>query len=122
VRRQLLPQQARITALSLPGLTLRKNKDAGWDVTPERHLASDALQQFIETWQTAAAINVREADASTQGDHITLHLDGQEQPVELVVTSRKPELVLARPAFGIEYRMGDMATHLLEPGHPTDAP
>jgi len=120
VRRQLLPQQARITALSLPGLTLRKNKAAGWDVTPERHLASDALQQFIENWQTATAINVRETDAAPKGDPITLYLAGQQQPIELVVTSRKPELVLARPAFGIEYRMGDMAARLLEPGSAAD--
>ena len=122
VRRQILPQQARITALSLPGLTLRRNKTGGWDTTPERDLSSDTLQSFIETWQTATAINVRETEASPKGDPVTLHLAGQQQPIELVVTSRQPELVLARPAFGIEYRMGDMAARLLEPGPPADAP
>ncbi len=113
IRRQILPQQARITSLSLPDLKLERS-DSGWTVTPEHTVSADAVQQFIDNWQAASAINVRKADTSSDGEHITLQLAGQAQPVELIITSREPELVLARPAFGIEYRMGNIAARLLD--------
>ena len=121
IRRQLLPQQARISSLSLPGLELQRNK-SGWKLTPDRTIAADDLQQFIDNWQTASAINIRETDSLPEGERITLHLAEQDQPVELIITSREPELVLARPAYGIEYRMGNIAPLLLEPGSTTDTP
>ena len=121
VRRQLLPQQARIVSLSLPGLTLSRD-DSGWTLAPERTIAADDVQQFIDSWQAATAINVRETDTLPDGERITLHLADQDLPVELIITSREPELVLARPALGIEYRMGDIASRLLEPGSTTDTP
>jgi len=121
VRRQVLPQQARITAIALPGVTLQREK-SGWTLSPEQAVPADALQQFIDDWQTATAINVRETDPSPVGEYIRIHLAGQQQPVELVITSRKPELVLARPAFGIEYRMGNLASRLLSPGPANETP
>jgi hypothetical protein len=121
VRRKLLPQQARITSVSLPGLKLQRG-DSGWTVTPEPGVSADDVQQFIDNWQVATAINVREAGTPIEGERITLHLADQEQPVELIITSRKPELVLARPAFGLEYRMGDIASRLLELGSTAGQP
>jgi len=121
VRRKVLPQQARITALSLPGLTLRRG-ESGWEMTPERDVSADDLQRLIDSWQAATAINVRETDGSPQGERISIELAGQDQPVELVVTSREHDLVLARPALGIEYRMGDVASRLLELAPAPDAP
>ncbi|TCK17106.1 hypothetical protein DFR30_0326 [Thiogranum longum] len=114
VRRKILPQHTHITSLTLPGLTLEKG-DSGWLLSPTRDISGDDVQQFIDSWQAATAINVREADSQPQGERLTIRLAEQQQPVELVITSRKPELVLARPAFGIEYRMGDIAARLLEP-------
>ena len=121
VRRQLLPQQSRITALSLPGLMLRQD-ESGWTLTPERTIAADDIQQFIDSWQAATAINIRETDALQDGEHITLQLADQDKPVELIIVSREPELVLARPALGIEYRMGNIGSRLLEPDSTTDTP
>lgn len=121
VRRKILPQHAHITSLTLPDLRLEQG-DKGWTLTPPREISADDVQLFIENWEAATAINVREADSQSQGERILIHLAGQQQPVELLVTSREPELVLARPAFGIEYRMGNIASRLLEPAPANTAP
>ncbi len=121
VRRQLLPRQARITALELPGLRLQRG-DSGWETTPARELSGDDIQQFIDNWQSASAINVRPLDGTPEGERIRIELAGQTQAIELLVTARDNELVLARPALGIEYRMGNTAAQLLEPARPDAAP
>ncbi len=121
VRRKLLPQHAHISSLSLPDRELQQT-ESGWTVTPDPEITEDTLQQFIHGWENATAINVRETDPSPQGEAISIHLKGQTQAIALIVTAREPELVLARPALGIEYRMGDTASRLLDPGTITDAP
>lgn len=119
VRRKILPRHAHITSVTLPNLRLKQG-ETGWTLTPPREISADDVQQFIENWEAATAINIRETDSQSQGERILIHLAEQQQPVELVVASREPELVLARPAYGIEYRMGNIASHLLEPA-PTNA-
>ncbi len=121
VRRKILPQHTHITSLTLPGIKLEQG-DSGWTLTPQREISADDIQLFIESWEAATAINIREADSQPQGEHILIQLAGQQQPVELVITSRNPELVLARPAFGIEYRMGSIASRLLEPAPANTTP
>ncbi|VAW80110.1 hypothetical protein MNBD_GAMMA15-1412 [hydrothermal vent metagenome] len=121
VRRKLLPQRARISSLSLPGQDIHQT-ESGWAVTPDSEIEADILKQFIEHWEDATAINVRETEPSAVGETVFIHLVGQTKPIELVVIAREPELVLARPAFGIEYRMGDLATRLLEPSTTNDTP
>ncbi len=121
IRRKILPQHTHITSLSLPGVKLEQ-RETGWTLAPAREISADDVQQFIDNWQAATAINVREADNPPQGERISIRIAGQQQPVELVITSRKPELVLARPAFGIEYRMGDIASRMLDPVPPGPSP
>jgi len=119
IRRKLLPQHTHITSLSLPDQELRRT-ESGWALTPESDIAAPQLKKFIDDWENATAINVRETDPSPQGEAIFVHLADQKQPIKLIITAREPELVLARPAFGIEYRMGNIALRLLDPALTND--
>ena len=120
VRRRLLPPGTRIQRLRLPEIELLRG-DKGWVAKPERGLSGDTLQQFIDDWQNAAAINIREAAEKTTGEPIELELsDGSR--LTLVLAAREPELVLVRPDLGLEYRLGSAATRLLRPQAPGSAP
>jgi hypothetical protein len=76
-------------------------------------VSSDVLQQFFDIWQGASGITLQPADPEQAGDVVEIQLKGQPDPVELQIISREPELVLSRPAWGIQYRMGSRSEALL---------
>lgn len=75
VRRQLLPEQADISAIELPGQSL-KRVDGAWVLEPEdAQVSADAIQRLVDAWRDATAMEVRalEADAAPRATlHITL--------------------------------------------------
>ncbi len=113
VRRRLFAEGQRIQAIDLPGLSLDKKKGR-WTVAGQENVAADRLQQFVERWQEAAALTVRKAEHDAQGDKVTIRLTQPQQTAEFIITSRDPELVLARPELGIQYHLGNRAHDLLE--------
>ncbi|HFD79191.1 MAG TPA: hypothetical protein ENK05_02200 [Gammaproteobacteria bacterium] len=119
VRRRLLPPQSRIERLVLPGLTLSKD-DGHWSLDPEQPVSADTLQDFVERWQDATALSVRAADADIGGTPIEIGYQGGKV-LRLLLVAREPELLLARPDWGIEYRMGEDADFLLKLPHPEAA-
>ena len=119
VRRRLFADNARITALKLPGLQLRQ-VEGQWQLTPQQDISADRLQLFIDGWQSASALNIQKMDAGLSGETISVTLAGQEKPVEFIIQERETELVLARPDFGIQYKLGNRSSDLLELAANTD--
>jgi len=112
VRDRLLDKDARIEAIRLPDLSLSRTEQ-GWQMDPDRGLSAAVLQQFVDIWQDASALNVQAANPEQSGDLIEIRLKGKETPVRLQIISRKPELVLVRPDYGIQYRMGNRSEAML---------
>jgi len=112
VRRRLFDKGARITALHLPGLSLKRSGKS-WQAEPPQNVSTEAIQAFIETWQEASGLNVQATDPGKTGEPVTLQLEGRDTPIRLQIIRRQPELVLARPDYGIQYVMGNRGKALL---------
>jgi len=113
--RRLLPLDARITALELPGLTLTRTDDVHWQLSPEQPAAgADAINQLVQQWQRASALYVRRYEPGDYPDTIRVTLKDTDAPVVLHIVTRTPDLVLARPDWGIQYHItGDVGAGLL---------
>lgn len=112
VRPRLFDEEARIASIRVPGLRVDHDGNA-WSVEPQQDVSSDVLQQFFDIWQDASSISIQPADPGQSGEVVEIRLRGQAEPVELQIISRQPELVLSRPAWGIQYRMGNRSEALL---------
>jgi hypothetical protein len=112
VRQRLFDKGARITALHLPGLSLA-HTDKGWQMEPAQDIDTDTIQTFIEIWQDASGLNVQAADPAKAGEPVEVLLEGSDTPVSFQIISREPELVLVRPDYGIQYRMGNRSEAML---------
>lgn len=111
VRQRLFDAQAQIESISVPGLSVTRS-GGDWKVDPERTVGTDVLQQFFDIWQTASADGIQPADPAQAGDEVEIRLQGGET-VDFQVISRQPELVLSRPDWGIQYRMGNRSEAML---------
>jgi hypothetical protein len=112
VRQRLFDESARIRAVRLPNLTIA-HTDKGWQLEPELQVSTDVLQEFFDIWQNASALNVQPANPERSGDLVQIQLQGNDSPVTLEIISREPELILARPEYGIQYRMGNRSEAML---------
>lgn len=119
--RRLLPQQAAITALELPGLTLTRTDDVHWQLDPPRPgVSADAIDRLVQNWQRTSALYVRRIDPGEHPDTIRVTLAGGADPLVFHVLAREPDLVLARPDWGIQYHLaGDAGQELLALPEPT---
>jgi len=108
-----LPEKDAISSLELPGLTLRWQENR-WQTEPEQETGSaDNITTLLDAWKFAAATSVKLYDGS-KGDRITLRFRDKQEPLQLLLTARKPDLVLARPELGIEYHFpAELADKLL---------
>jgi hypothetical protein len=112
VRRRLFEKDTRITAITLPGLSISK-ADQNWNIEPAQEISADDLQTFIEHWQDATSLNIRAADPVEDTEVVVITLADNAGSIEFSIASREPELVLVRPDLGIQYRMGDTVSKLL---------
>jgi hypothetical protein len=112
VRNRLFDAKSRVTAVQLPGLLVRET-DNDWATEPPQQLSADILQQFLSIWQEAQAIAVQAGNPELDGEPVDISLAGAAQPVRFLIIAREPELILARPDYGIQYRMGNRAEALL---------
>ena len=113
-RRRLIDAGAHITAIKLPELSVQQTT-GNWSIQPEQEISADALQRFIDDWQQAAALNVQATDTTANGETVEITFAGKPGNINFVIVSREPELVLARPDLGIQYRMGSNGIKLLAP-------
>ena len=112
VRQRLFAEGARIQAIHVPRLSVT-HSDTGWLLEPENQVSADVVQQFVEIWQEASAIGIQPANPELAGDPVQIQLQGEEAPITLQIISREPELILARPDYGIQYRMGNRSEAML---------
>lgn len=117
----LLPPGARINALQLPGLELVQ-QDGRWRATPEpADFSVDAVNQLLDHWRHTRALQVVKHEARPGREKVRVTLaDGE--PVTFAVVAREPELVLARPALGLEYRLTTESAERLFKLAPTADP
>jgi hypothetical protein len=104
--RQLLEGRGAITRLELPDMTLDYADDGRWRLDPEREgVSADALQTLVDAWQNAAALLARRYEDGATGETVTVHTRDSDEPLVLRIVSRTPDLVLARPDWGIQYQL-----------------
>lgn len=106
VRRRLLPEDARISGLHLPGLALQQTDGVDWRLEPEMPgVSADSIDALIGNWLRASALFIRRLQPGDYTETVTLTLSGRDEPVVFTVVSRSPDLVLARPEWGIQYHL-----------------
>jgi len=132
VNRSLLGNNPKITELKMPDYHFVFNEDK-WTVTTtfsadDIDTSQDALNGLIDNWQNVSAYDVESysANSPTEGD-IEITLLGQEPSLHLTIVSKTPDLVLARPEKGVQYKLSmtqvDKLLHLptqSEEPPPTD--
>jgi hypothetical protein len=114
--RRLLPGEAPITALVLPGLTLTRTGEVHWQLSPEQpDTGADAINRLVQDWQRASALYVRRYIPGDHPDTLRVTVQDSAEPVVFHIVAREPDLVLARPDWGIQYHLaGDVGAKLLE--------
>lgn len=106
VRQELLPPGISLTALSLPGLTVRWQEER-WQVEPKpASFSADQVTRLIDAWKLASAVQVKPYDGK-EGETITIEPRGEGGPLTFLLTARSPDLVLARPELGIQYHLAE---------------
>jgi len=107
VQRALLPDDAPVTALQLPGLSLTQADGVHWSLQPPlADVSADAIDALIAAWGRTNALYVRRYDPAAAPDTATdtvLVRQGGTRPIEFRILAREPDLVLARPEWGIQY-------------------
>lgn len=103
--KQLLPANAKITALQLPNATLAL-KGAQWQLSPANPAVSaDAIQTLIENWQNAQAIAVEKIGAGKSGGEVAIEFAGQKNALRFAIIKNPDFFVLARPDLGVQYEL-----------------
>lgn len=106
VQRTLLPGDARIRALQLPGLTLTQPDGVHWQLQPDdRSVGADRIQALLRDWQRASALYVASAGPSAAGETVRVTLADRPQPLVFTIVTRSPDLVLERPDLGMQYHL-----------------
>jgi hypothetical protein len=111
VDKKLLPEDAAPREIMLPGLKASQGENAQWTLEPPGD--SLGINDLINAWRTARAIEVKRIEAAPQGDIARIGLTGG-QSIEFIIVQREPDLLLARPDWGLQYLLpGDSAKQLL---------
>jgi len=103
VDRRLLPPAFEVTALSLPGLELRRDADGDWRAAENEAGEAAALAGLVDNWQRleATRIGIYQDPRAPTGRIVATLRDAQ--PIELLLLATDPELVIANPALGLQY-------------------
>ncbi|SFF25038.1 protein of unknown function [Fontimonas thermophila] len=124
VAKELLPKNAEIRRIEVPGLTVRRSDDgASWVAEGQADVAAERLQRFVDAWKNARAMwNARRpSDAGDSGEVVKLTLaDGD---VLLRIVARDPQLQIDRPDYGVRYTLSKTdVDKLLKLPDPPPAP
>jgi len=121
VDRKLLPDDIQPTELFLPGLKIAKGQDGKWTVEPPSD-AAEGINDLLNAWTQARAIEVRRLEQPAQGDLIRIGY-GDRAPIEFVILQREPDLVLARADWALQYQVAaESAKGLLSLRKPQEPP
>jgi hypothetical protein len=122
VAKSLLPGDAAISRIELPGLTVALGADGKtWEALPAGTADQAALQGFVDRWRHAQAMWLQPAptDAGTAtGTPVTITT--QNGPLQLTVSARDPQLQIDNPALKVRYVLSkaDVETLLKLPEPP----
>jgi hypothetical protein len=127
VEKKLLPDNAQIQAIQLPGLALSKTPEGGWRAEPAQDNTA-ALQEMADAWKSARAYDVQTYTPPKDGkplDAAKISLaDGQA--IEFKILRREPDAILLRPDWGLQFHLAEsIAQPLLrlpKPEKPAEAP
>ena len=114
VERKLLPADKSIRTLRLPDMTLTFTDKDQWRLSPEKPgVSTDAIQQLLDHWDSVNALYARRYDGRTSDEIITLEFSDSPETLTFMVIARTPELILARPDWGIQYHLSSGAEETL---------
>lgn len=121
VDKKLLPDDARITSITVPGIKVTLGPDGKWVAVPPT-ADGTAATALSNAWQSARAIDVKRLEKlGAPGDKVAIGV-AEGGPIEFVILRRDPELVLGRPDLGLQYEMvGEIARQLLNQPTPDSA-
>jgi hypothetical protein len=104
IERRLLDEDAVISRLTLPDLTLAQAAGGHWELVPGNpDVSAAAIQQLLLNWQHASALYVRPYEQGPASSRITLELANDDTPLVFELLADTPEFILARPDLGIQY-------------------
>ncbi|WP_434111739.1 DUF4340 domain-containing protein [Methylocaldum sp. GT1TLB] len=112
VDKKLLPEDAKIKEIFIPGLKATLGQDGKWILEPPAE-PNQSISDLLNAWNTARAIDVKRVEQPAQGDVIRITL-AEGNPVEFFIMQREPDLLLVRPDLGLQYEVtGNAAKQLL---------
>lgn len=122
VSRRLLPAQAQLTRIELPGLTLQRSDKQGWTVTPaSADTSADAAQKLADAWRNAQAMWITPRDKKRSLGSVVVKAGTKSFRFEIL--DRDDQLILARPELGVQFTLSKtLATDLfaLQPKPSSD--
>ncbi|MEY4684664.1 MAG: hypothetical protein RLZ25_1123 [Pseudomonadota bacterium] len=101
VDKKLIPEDASIRDLILPGLRISKSGEGTWTSIPP--LPTEQLQDLIMQWSTSRAIEVRRGAPKVLGERIELQTS--TGPIRFSIFQKKPELILGREDLDLVFVM-----------------
>lgn len=121
VDKKLLPEDARIQRIGLPGVAFSRGADGQWKSEPVADGKTDPAE-LASAWATARAIEVKHLEAVPVGDVLSIALS-EGEPIEFVIVQRQPALLLARKDLLLQYEItSDVARELLNQPAPEASP
>lgn len=103
VSKQLLPENAEIQAIRLPGLALSRSADS-WSLSPAQEASSDQKQRLVDGWKNARAMwNASQVEPLAAGEAVEIQL--KDQTLKFIVAERDPQLVLVRPDLKVRFTL-----------------
>lgn len=112
VDKKLLPENAKIKEIFLPGLKATLGSDGKWATEATGDTKAD-IPELVSLWNTARAIEVKRLEKPAQGDLVRIGL-AEDTPIEFIIVQREPDIVLARQDLGLQYELtGESARQLL---------
>jgi hypothetical protein len=106
VERKLLPADKSIRTLRLPDMTLTFTDKDQWQLSPDKPgISADAIQQLLDRWNKVNALYARRYDDRTSDEIITVEFSDSPETLTFMIIAHSPELVLARPDWGIQYHL-----------------
>jgi len=104
IERRLLPENAALKSIELPGLSLTLDNEQQWQAAPAMDTGNaTAIQDLVAQWQNASATYIRRYDGTATSAAITLTFSDGADTMTFYINEQPAELVLARPDWGLQY-------------------
>lgn len=105
---KLLPEGAKLTGLSLPGVKLSQNDKGLWQVDPEpENMSADAPVTLAQHWESARGLSVKALEEPVPEDApaIEVQLSGDGTPIKFRILKDGDNTSLARPDWKLRYAL-----------------